>query len=85
MAAKYVWSARATATTITLWETAFLVWLGAVAAMVTKGALAGWLGAGVQRRVADRVEPRMVRWIATAALIVLGVLAVLETLGILVD
>lgn len=85
MAAKYVWSARASATTATLWETALLVWIGAVAAMVTKGALAGLLGASVQRWVADRVEPRVVRWIATVALIVLGVLAVLETLGILVD
>ena len=83
MAAKYVWSARASATTATLWETALLVWIGAVAAMVTKGALAGLLGASVQRWVADRVEPRVVRWIATIALIVLGILAVLETLGIL--
>ena len=85
MAAKYVWSARATASTSTLWEAALLVWVGAVAAMVTKGALAGILGASVQRWVADRVEPRVVRWIATVALIVLGILAVLETLGILVD
>lgn len=85
MAAKYVWSARATASTATLWQTALLVWIGAVAAMVTKGALAGLLGASVQRWVADRVEPRVVRWIATVALVVLGILAVLETLGILVD
>ena len=62
-----------------------MVWIGAVAAMVTKGALAGLLGAGVQRWIADRVDPRMVRYAATAALIVLGMLAVLETLGILVD
>ena len=85
MAAKYVWSARASASTVTLWQTALLVWVGAVAAMVTKGALAGLLGASVQRWVADRVEPRVVRWGATIALIVLGILAVLETLGILVD
>ena len=85
MAAKYVWSARATASTGTLWKTALLVWIGAVAAMVTKGALAGLLGASVQRWVANRVEPRVVRWVATVALIVLGILAVLETLGILVD
>lgn len=85
MAAKYVWSARASASTATLWQTAILVWIGAVAAMVTKGTLAGLLGAGVQRWIADRVDPRKVRYVATAALIVLGTLAVLETLGILVD
>jgi putative Ca2+/H+ antiporter (TMEM165/GDT1 family) len=85
MAAKYVWSAQASATTSTLWQTAILVWLAAVAAMVTKGALAGLLGEGVRRWIADRVEPRVIRYVATAALVVLGVLAVLETLGILVD
>ena len=61
------------------------MWLGAVAAMVTKGALAGLLGESVRRWIADRVEPRMIRYVATAALLVLGILAVLETLGILVD
>jgi putative Ca2+/H+ antiporter (TMEM165/GDT1 family) len=50
-----------------------------------KGALAGLLGEGVRRWIADRVEPRVIRYVATAALIVLGILAVLETLGILVD
>jgi Ca2+/H+ antiporter, TMEM165/GDT1 family len=85
MAAKYVWSAQASASTSTLWQTAILVWIAAVAAMVTKGALAGLLGEGVRRWIADRVEPRVIRYVATAALIVLGILAVLETLGILVD
>ena len=83
MAAKYVWSAQSS--TAALWQTALLVWFGAVAAMVTKGALAGLLGAGIQRWLADRVDPRVVRYVATAALAILGVLAVLETLGILVD
>jgi len=83
MAAKYVWSAQSSTTT--LWQTALLVWFGAVAAMVTKGALAGLLGEGVRRWIATRVEPRVVRYVATAALIILGILAVLETLGILVD
>jgi putative Ca2+/H+ antiporter (TMEM165/GDT1 family) len=83
MAAKYVWSAQHSPAVF--WQTALLVWLGAVAAMVTKGALAGLLGEGVRRWIADRVEPRVVRYVATAALIVLGILAVLETLGILVD
>ena len=85
MAAKYVWSAQASASTATLWQTAILVWFAAVAAMVTKGALAGLLGEGVRRWIADRVEPRVIRYVATAALLVLGILAVLETLGILVD
>ena len=83
MAAKYVWSAQTS--TAALWQTALLVWIGAVAAMVTKGALAGLLGEGVRRWIADRVEPRVIRYVATAALMVLGILAVLETLGILVD
>jgi Ca2+/H+ antiporter, TMEM165/GDT1 family len=85
MAAKYVWSAQASASTATLWQTAILVWFAAVAAMVTKGALAGLLGEGVRRWIADRVKPRVIRYVATAALLVLGILAVLETLGILVD
>jgi putative Ca2+/H+ antiporter (TMEM165/GDT1 family) len=85
MAAKYVWSAQESATTSALWQAAILVWIGAVAAMVTKGALAGLLGESVRRSIADRVEPRVIRYLATAALVVLGILAVLETLGILVD
>ncbi len=85
MAAKYVWSAQASASTSAIWQAAIMVWIGAVAAMVTKGALAGLLGASVQRWVAGRVEPRVVRYVATGALVVLGILAVLETLGILVD
>lgn len=85
MAAKYVWSARDASTTAALWQAATLVWIGAVAAMVTKGVLASLLGASVQRWIANRVDPKMVRYVATAALLVLGLLAVLETLGILVD
>ena len=85
MAAKFVWSARASETAAALWQAALLVWLGAVAAMVTKGTLAGLLGATVQKRIAERVEPRVIRYVATAALAVLGCLAVLETLGYIVD
>ncbi len=85
MSAKFVWSAREAATTATLWKTALVVWLGAVAAMVTKGALASILGAGVRMWIAERIQPRVVRWVATAAILVLGTLSVLETLGILVD
>jgi putative Ca2+/H+ antiporter (TMEM165/GDT1 family) len=83
MAAKYVWSARSAAAGI--WPTAVAVWLGAVGAMVTKGTLASLLGAGVRMWIAERIQPRVVRWAATAAILVLGTLSVLETLGILVD
>jgi putative Ca2+/H+ antiporter (TMEM165/GDT1 family) len=85
MSAKYVWSARAGTTTLALWQTAIAVWLGAVAAMVTKGTLASVLGAGVRVWFAERIQPRVVRWVATVAILVLGTLSVLETLGILVD
>jgi len=61
------------------------LWLGAVLAMVTKGILAASLGAGIRTWIADRVSPKMIRIVATIALLVLGTLAVLETLGILVD
>lgn len=62
-----------------------IVWLGAVGAMVTKGTLAVVLGASVRMWIAARVSPRMIRYLGTAALLVLGTLAVLESLGILVD
>jgi putative Ca2+/H+ antiporter (TMEM165/GDT1 family) len=79
MAAKFVSSASARM------PTAIVVWLGAVSAMVTKGILAASLGAAVRNWIATRVSARVVRYAGTAALLVLGVLAVLETLGILVD
>jgi Ca2+/H+ antiporter, TMEM165/GDT1 family len=60
-----------------------IVWLGAVAAMVTKGTLVTFLGAGVRMWIAERVSPKMVRYVGTAALLMLGLLSVLETLGIL--
>ncbi|HEY4320924.1 MAG TPA: TMEM165/GDT1 family protein [Gemmatimonadales bacterium] len=62
-----------------------MVWLGAVAAMVTKGTLAAFLGAGVRQWIATRVSPRVVRYVGVAALLVLGFLSVLETLGYLAD
>jgi putative Ca2+/H+ antiporter (TMEM165/GDT1 family) len=81
MAAKFVSPVAADARL----ATGLVVWLGAVSAMVTKGALAAFLGAGVRMWIAERVNPKLVRYLAVAALGVLGVLAVLETLGILVD
>jgi putative Ca2+/H+ antiporter (TMEM165/GDT1 family) len=61
------------------------VWLGAVAAMATKGALAASIGAGVRPWVLSKLSPRMVRWVGVSALAVLGILSVLETLGVLTD
>jgi len=61
------------------------VWTGAVAAMATKGALAASIGAGVRPWILARLSPRMVRWTGVTALLILGVLSVLETMGVLTD
>ena len=58
----------------------YLVWAGAVAAMVTKGALAASVGAGVRQWIIARIPPRAVRYAGVSALLVLGLLSVLETL-----
>ena len=58
----------------------FVVWVGAVGAMVTKGALAAFLGGGIRRWIQDRVTPQVVRYVAVGLLLVLGVLSVLEVL-----
>lgn len=57
-----------------------VVWVGAVSAMVTKGALAAFLGGGIRRWIQDRVKPQVVRYAAVSLLLVLGVLSVLEIL-----
>jgi putative Ca2+/H+ antiporter (TMEM165/GDT1 family) len=57
-----------------------LVWLGAVSAMVTKGALAATLGAGARQWIADRLSPKTIRYAAVALLCVLGLLSIIETL-----
>ena len=62
-----------------------VVWLGAVGAMVTKGTLVTFLGAGVRMWISSRIQPRVVRYVGTAALLLLGVLSVLETLGMITD
>ena len=56
----------------------FVVWLGAVCAMITKGTLATFLGAGIRRWITQHVSPRVVRYAAVALLLFLGVLTVLE-------
>jgi putative Ca2+/H+ antiporter (TMEM165/GDT1 family) len=57
-----------------------VVWVGAVAAMATKGALAASIGAGVRQWIVDRVPPKVVRYAGVSALLVLGLLSILETL-----
>jgi len=64
---------------------ALVVWVAAFMAMVTKGGLAVTLGAAARAWIAKHVSPRRVRYAAVAAIVVLGILCVLEILGILVD
>ncbi len=63
------------------YHVALIVWLGAVAAMVTKGSLAAFLGAGIRRWIHDRVSPKVVRYAGVTLLLVLGVLSVWEILS----
>ena len=63
------------------YHVALIVWLGAVAAMVTKGSLATFLGAGIRRWIHDRVSPVVVRYVGVSLLLVLGSLSVIEILG----
>src|SRR5262249_60070572 len=83
MAVAFVWSANRPAE-VSVMTAAFVVWLGAVSAMVTKGALAVAFGASIRNWIATRVEPKRVRYLAVTAIVVIGVLATLETLGLIV-
>jgi hypothetical protein len=49
--------------------------------MVTKGALAASIGAGARRWIDAHLSPRMIRVAGVSALIILGVLSVIETLS----
>ncbi|MFN2578567.1 MAG: TMEM165/GDT1 family protein [Pyrinomonadaceae bacterium] len=62
------------------YHAALIVWFGAVAAMITKGSLAAFLGAGIRRWIRDRVSPKVVRYVAVGLLLILGVLSVIEIL-----
>jgi putative Ca2+/H+ antiporter (TMEM165/GDT1 family) len=64
---------------------AVLIWAAAVLAMLTKGSLAVTVGVRARRWIAARLSPRHLRYVAIAALVLLGVLSVLEVMGILVD
>jgi putative Ca2+/H+ antiporter (TMEM165/GDT1 family) len=57
-----------------------LVWLGAVTAMATKGALAASIGAGVRQWIQEHLSPTAIRYAAVGLLLVLGILSVLEAL-----
>ena len=57
-----------------------VVWIGAVAAMVTKGTLAASVGAGVRQWIAANIPRRVVRYAGVSLLLLLGVLSVVETL-----
>jgi putative Ca2+/H+ antiporter (TMEM165/GDT1 family) len=58
----------------------WVVWLGAVGAMVTKGALAASIGAGVRQWIQDHFSPKTIRYAAVGLLLFLGILSVVETL-----
>jgi Ca2+/H+ antiporter, TMEM165/GDT1 family len=57
-----------------------MVWLGAVGAMATKGALAASLGAGVRHWIHRRFSPRLVRYAGVSLMLLLGTLSVVESL-----
>ena len=63
------------------YHVALIVWLAAVAAMVTKGSLAAFLGSGIRRWIQDRVSPGVVRYVGVSLLLFLGVLSVWEILS----
>jgi Ca2+/H+ antiporter, TMEM165/GDT1 family len=68
------------ATMAAKYHVGLVVWAGAVTAMVTKGALAAFLGAGIRSWIRDRISPEVVRYVAVGLLLVLGLLSVLEVL-----
>jgi putative Ca2+/H+ antiporter (TMEM165/GDT1 family) len=57
------------------------VWLGAVGAMVTKGALVASLGVGVRLWIAANIPPRVFRYAGVTLLLLLGVISVVETMS----
>ena len=57
-----------------------VVWVGAVGAMVTKGALAASVGAGVRQWIQQHLAPATIRYAAVGLLLLLGLLSVVETL-----
>jgi putative Ca2+/H+ antiporter (TMEM165/GDT1 family) len=68
------------ATLAAKYHLAVVVWLAAVAAMITKGSLATFLGAGIRRWIQDRVSPKVVRYVGVGLLLILGMFSVIEIL-----
>jgi len=58
----------------------WVVWAGAVCAMVTKGALAASIGASVRGWIQRKFSPKTIRYAAVGLLLLLGLLSVIETL-----
>ncbi len=58
-----------------------IVWVGAVSAMITKGALAASVGTGLRRWIVQRISPRVVRYCGVGLLLVLGLLSVVEIMS----
>ena len=79
------WASQAHGRSMRARDVAVLVWIGAVLAMMTKGGLAVTLGASVRQWIADHIEPRYVRVAGVGALMVLGLLSVVEVMQIPVD
>jgi putative Ca2+/H+ antiporter (TMEM165/GDT1 family) len=59
----------------------FIVWAGAVLAMVTKGALAASIGASARKWIEKTFSPKVIRYGGVGLLLALGIMSVLETLG----
>ena len=57
-----------------------LVWIGAVSAMVTKGALAASIGGALRQWIQDHLSPKVIRYGAVSLLLILGILSAAETL-----
>lgn len=75
MAAKFAAEPNATA------SLPYIVWGGAVFAMVTKGTLAASIGAGARKWIEKTFSPKVIRYGGVGLLLLLGVMSVLETLG----
>src|SRR5207248_1274719 len=58
----------------------WVVWIGAVAAMVTKGILAASIGASIRGWIQRTFAPKTIRYAAVGLLLFLGLLSVIETL-----
>ena len=58
----------------------YVVWFGAVGAMVTKGILAASIGGGVRAWIQKNLPAKVIRYGGVGLLLLLGILSVVETL-----